>query len=34
VPGEHLTGLGEPDVATDPLDKHGATALLESPDHL
>ena len=34
VAGEHLAGLGEADVAADPLDEHGAGALLEAPHHL
>ena len=34
VPREHLAGLGEPHVAPDPLDEHGAGALLEAPHHL
>ena len=34
VTGQHLAGLGEPHVAPDPLDEHGAGALLEAPHHL
>ena len=34
VPGQHLAGLGEPDVAPDPLDEDGPGALLQAADHL